>query len=63
MASLQQNLVWARLDLLDAQTNLALVRKHRSAPGLAHKAAVVLFFRALDRAWEAQCMAEGTFHA
>lgn len=63
MASLQHNLLRARLDLLNAQTNLALVRKHKTAPGLAHKAAVILFFRALDRAWEAQCMAEGTFHA
>jgi hypothetical protein len=63
MASLQHNLLRARLDLLNAQTNLALVRKHKTAPYHAHRMAESALFRALDRAWEAQCMAEGTFHA
>lgn len=58
---LLQNLTSARIQLLDAQTNLALVRKltgwNRSIP--IAEAAVC---RCLDRVWEAQCMAEGVFH-
>lgn len=64
-ASLQATLLRARLALLDAQTNLALVRKCNTIPAgmfrAAHQRAEQRFTDALDRVWDTQCMANGVF--
>ena len=55
---LQQNLNCARIDLLAAQEWLARSRRE----GIKHPLLGVperMVCRALDRAWEAQCMANG----
>lgn len=51
----------ARRDLIDARTTLALVRKLKHSRGPEEHAyitrgAVNNFLRALDRAWDVQCM-------
>jgi hypothetical protein len=70
---LQQNLASARFDLAAAQLMLAKVRcgeeiitglklgDPRSPIFLTEETAIKTVYRALDRAWEAQCMAEGVF--
>jgi len=54
----ERMLMQARIDLLDAQTNLALCRKYGFEETLAAQAVC----RALDRAWDVQCMVQGVFH-
>jgi len=47
----------ARIDLLNAQTKLALCRKYRFPETLPTQAVC----KSLDRVWDLQCMAGGTF--
>lgn len=66
MTSLQQSLLRARLDLLDAQTNLALMRKVSAKSASPFNAASLAFGErrcerkvcaAIDRVRDLQCMA------
>lgn len=52
---LQENLARARADLLVAQSYLRHVRALKGNFGLAY--AEYMFCKTLDRAWDAQCMA------
>jgi hypothetical protein len=56
MNRLQYNLMTARESLQYAQAMLRIARKSNDAPLVAER----LFLAALDRAWEAQCMANPT---
>jgi len=49
-------LVAARLDLLNASTSLALIRKHPTAPAEAREYGERRVCAALDRVWALQCM-------
>lgn len=55
----------ARRDLLAAQATLATWRQRADDPSplapIMHALAVSALYRALDRAWEAQCMAQGSY--
>lgn len=55
MNQLQKLLAQARIDLLNAQTNLALCRKCN----FPQEKAIELRHRASDRVWELQCMCGG----
>lgn len=55
---LQQNLEDARRALLDAQTRLYFARIGILSGDLRDGEALVC--RAIDRAWDAQCMAQGS---
>lgn len=57
---LQQNLEAARTHLLNAQWDLALIRISHYPP-IWLRAAESKVCRAIDRAWEAQCMASGSY--
>ena len=56
MDNIQRRLEEARTDLLNAQSDLWFDRKMGFSPKNAERE----FCRALDRAWEAQCMAQGS---
>ena len=47
----------ARIDLLAAQTNLALCRKYRFVETVPAQAVC----KSLDRVWDLQCMVNGVF--
>jgi hypothetical protein len=57
MNSIEQNLLQARAGLLEAQAMLADLRRIRSP---STKYAEIVVCNWIDRAWEAQCMAQGS---
>lgn len=59
MNSIQKRLEDARTELLNAQSDLALFRKN-TWPIDSIRRAEALVCRAIDRAWDAQCMAQGS---
>ena len=59
---LKANLAKARAELLNAQMLLHRLRQLGCEPsGTLIPTATARLYRALDRAWEAQCMAQGVF--
>lgn len=58
MDNMQRRLEEARAQLLYWQRYLASSRRNRYAPDI--KICEHNFLRALDRAWEVQCMAQGS---
>ena len=62
---LQQNLIRARADLIAAQSHLHIARTLGNHTTEYRRFAIrlqeVAVCRALDRVWEAQCMANGVF--
>lgn len=59
---LYKNMMAARRDLIDARTDLALIRAQATKD--EHRVWITVaernFLRALDRAWDTQCMAQGS---
>lgn len=65
-ARLEQNLKDARRHLVFMRERMVARRRQtilNSIDRLLMDGAVAEFYDALDRVWEAQCMAEGVFHA
>ena len=57
MTNLATMLNQARIDLLNAQTNLALCRKYHFVETVPAQAVC----KSLDRVWDLQCMVSGAF--
>lgn len=61
MDNIQRRLEEARTELQHMQAMLRNVRKgYRGSDPLPYRAAELMVCRAIDRAWEAQCMAQGS---
>jgi hypothetical protein len=61
METIERNLQEARTHLQHMQALLRNLRKgYRGNDPLPYRAAELMVCKALDRAWEAQCMAQGS---